>query len=184
MSHAPCRSAVRLLLFVFLLGNLSRTLLAQDGSTGAIRGTVVDVLGGRIAGASIALVSTATGFPYSTKSDDDGIFAFQLLPPGDYSARASSQGMSPQVTPNLHVDIGATTKIAFDLSVAGVKETVTVSAPPPLVDTEPDPISYLVDERAITELPLNGRRFTDLALLTPGVTPDPRGFASGANGGL
>jgi hypothetical protein len=185
MSRAPyCRTASRLLFFVFLFGNFTTTLLAQDGSTGAIRGTVVDVLGGRIPGASIALINAATGFRYSTKSDGDGIFAFQLLPPGDYSARASSQGMSPQLTPTLHVDLGATTKIAFDLSVAGVKETVTVSAPPPLVDTEPDPISYLVDERAITELPLNGRRFTDLALLTPGVTQDPRGLTSGSNGDL
>jgi len=179
-----CRCALRILLFVFLVGSLPRTVLAQDGSTGAIRGTVVDVLGGRIAGASIALVNTATGFPYSTKSDGDGVFAFQLLPPGDYTARASSAGMSPQLTPTLHVDLGAATKIAFDLSVASVTETVTVSAPPALVDTEPDPISYLVDERAITELPLNGRRFTDLALLTPGVTQDPRGLTSGSNGDL
>ncbi len=185
MSRASyCGTALRLLFFVFLFCNFPTSLLAQDGSTGAIRGTVADVLGGRIPGASIALVNTATGFRYSTKSDGDGVFAFQLLPPGDYSARASSQGMSPQLTPTLHVDLGATTKIAFDLSVAGVKETVTVSAPPLLVDTEPDPISYLVDERAITELPLNGRRFTDLALLTPGVTQDPRGLTSGSNGDL
>jgi hypothetical protein len=92
--------------------------------------------------------------------------------------------MSPQLTPHLSVEIGAAIEIHFDMSVAGARETVTVSAEPPLVATEPNPISYLIDERAITELPLNGRRFTDLALLTPGVTQDPRGLTSGSNGDL
>lgn len=163
---------------------LTISAFGQGASTGAIRGTVVDALGRRIAGAPIALVNTATGFRYSAKSDKEGVFQFQMLPTGDYSARASSSGMSPQLTPNLHVDIGAIVEIRFDLSVAGRNETVTVSAEPPLVETEPSPISFLVDERAITGLPLNGRRFTDLALLTPGVTQDPRGLTSGSNGDL
>ena len=68
--------------------------------------------------------------------------------------------------------------------MAGTKETVTVSGEPPLVETQPSGISTLIDERAINELPLNGRRFTDLALLTPGVTQDPRGLTSGSNGDL
>jgi len=177
--------------FFFLCGGiLSVTLLitmpafGQGASTGAIRGTVVDALGRRIVGAPIALVNKATGFRYSARSDKVGVFQFQLLPTGDYSARASAPGMSPQLTPNLHVDIGAAVELQFDLSVAGARETVTVSAEPPLVETEPSPVSYLIDERAITGLPLNGRRFTDLALLTPGVTQDPRGLTSGSNGDL
>src|SRR5450432_1312731 len=163
---------------------LTQFALAQDASTGAIRGTVVDAQGRRIPGASIALVNSGTGFSYSARSDSQGLFGFQLLPAGIYSARADSKGMSPQLTPNLRVDIGAVTEIEFDLSVAGAKETVTVSAEPPLVETEPNPVSYLIDERAIIGLPLNGRRFTDLALLTPGVTQDPRGLTSGSNGDL
>ena len=61
---------------------------------------------------------------------------------------------------------------------------MTVSGEPPLVDTQPTAISSLIDKRAIDELPLDGRRFTDLALLTPGVTQDPRGMTSGSNGDL
>lgn len=157
---------------------------AQDASRGAIRGTVLDASGGRIAGASIALANTATGFRYSARSNAEGMFSFQLLPPGDYSGRASYQGMSPQLAPKLHVDLGAITEVEFQLRVAGAKEAVTVSGEPPLVETQPSSISYLIDERAITGLPLNGRRFTDLALLTPGVTQDPRGLTSGSNGDL
>ncbi|MGH9528724.1 MAG: TonB-dependent receptor, partial [Terriglobales bacterium] len=156
----------------------------QGASTGAIRGTVVDAAGRRIVAAPIALVNRATGFRYTTRSDKEGVFEFQLLPAGDYLAQASSRGMSSELTPNLHVDIGAVEEIQFDLSVAGAKETITVSAEPPLVETEPSPVSYLIDERAIVGLPLNGRRFTDLALLVPGVTQDPRGLTSGSNGDL
>jgi hypothetical protein len=92
--------------------------------------------------------------------------------------------MSPQTTPGLHVDVGGTTTLEFKLAVAGTKETVTVSGEPPLVEGQPSGLSSLIDERAINELPLNGRRYTDLALLTPGVTQDPRGLTSGSNGDL
>ncbi len=158
--------------------------LSQDASTGAIRGTVIDASGSRIPGASIALVNAATGFRYGATSDAEGQFSFQLLPPGDYSARATAEKMSPQLTPKLHVDLGAITAIEFKLGVAGSKETITVSGAPPLVETQPSTVSSLIDERAITGLPLNGRRFTDLVLLTPGVTQDPRSLTSGSNGDM
>ena len=74
--------------------------------------------------------------------------------------------------------------LGFKLVVAGTKEIVTVSGEQPLVETQPSAISAVIDERAINELPLNGRRYTDLALLTPGVTQDPRGLTSGSNGDL
>jgi hypothetical protein len=72
----------------------------------------------------------------------------------------------------------------FHLTLAGAKEAVTVSGAPPIVETQPSSISAVIDERAITDLPLNGRRFTDLSLLAPGVTQDPRGLTSSSNGDL
>ena len=169
---------------VLLLLALSTTLLAQDASTGALRGSVNDSTGSLISGATVVVVNAATGFRYSVTSDADGRFLLDLLPPGDYNARAEFAGMSPQVTPKLHVDVGGATEVNFRLSIAGVKETLTVSGAPPLVETQPTSISTMIDERAISELPLNGRRFTDLALLAPGVTQDPRGLTSASNGDL
>ncbi|HLB88900.1 MAG TPA: TonB-dependent receptor [Terriglobales bacterium] len=163
---------------------LATVALAQDASTGALRGTVTDAAGSRIAGATVVLVNTATGLRYSTATDSEGRFAFELLPPGDYSARTESAGMSPQTAPHLHVDVGGATELELKLAVAGAKESVTVSGEPQLIETQPSGVSSLIDERAINELPLNGRRFTDLALLTPGVTQDPRGLTSGSNGDL
>jgi hypothetical protein len=169
-----------LLLFSFCLINAS----AQDASTGAISGSVTDSSGSFIAGASIAAADVATGRRYSATSDEQGHFVVEFIPPGDYSARAEFPGMSPQVAPQLHVELGATTELVFKLSVAGARETVTVSDAPPLVETQPTAITSYIDERAINDLPLNGRRFTDLALLAPGVTQDPRGLTSSSNGDL
>ena len=157
---------------------------AQDASTGALRGTVLDSSGSRIADATITLVSDPTGFRYSISSDSEGRFGFELLPPGDYLARATASGMSPQVTPPLHVAVGGVTEIDFKLTVAGTRETVTVSGAPPLVETQPTAVSSFIETKAIEELPLDGRRFTDLALMTPGVSQDPRGMTSGSNGDL
>ncbi len=157
---------------------------AQDAATGAIHGTVVDLHELRIPGATIAVVNTATGARYSVTSDAEGRFALDLLPPGDYSARVVAQDMSPQITPQLHVDVGAAAELQFRLSVAGALEHVSVSGAPALVDTQPAAVSTLLDARAIADLPINGRRFSDLMLLSPGVTQDPRSLTSATNGDL
>jgi hypothetical protein len=158
-------------------------LAAQD-STGAIRGNVLDVTGSRITQASIVVVNSATGTRYTATSDAEGGFAFDLLPPGDYSARVTAAGMSAQVTPQLHVDVGGAAALQFRLTVAGAHENVTVSGAPALVETQPGAVSTLLDERALNDLPLDGRRFSDLALLSSGVTQDPRSLTSSTNGDL
>src|SRR5580693_1909659 len=163
---------------------LLSSALAQDAATGAIHGTVVDLHDLRIPGATIAVVNTATGARYSVTSDAEGRFAIDLLPPGDYSARVEAKDMSPQITPQLHVDVGAAAELQFRLNVAGALEHVSVSGTPALVDTKTTAVSTLLDERAIADLPLNGRRFSDLILLSPGVTQDPRSLTSATNGDL
>src|SRR5579863_4314720 len=159
-------------------------LAAQDAATGAIHGAVLDPTGSRIAQATIVAVNSATGTRYTTTSNSEGRFSLDLLPPGDYSARAVADKMSPQETPPLHVDVGAAAEIEFHLTIATAQEKVTVSGAPALVDTQPAAVSTLLDERAIADLPLNGRRFSDLMLLSPGVTQDPRSLTSATNGDL
>jgi hypothetical protein len=172
----------RALLIICILSSLSA--YSQDAATGALRGTVLDPTGSRIAQASIVAVNAATGARYSATSDAEGRFSLDLLPPGDYTARAVAQGMSPQVTPTLHIEVGAAAELDFHLSIAGAQEKVTVSGAPQLVDTKTSAVSTLLDERAIADLPINGRRFSDLMLLSPGVTQDPRSLTSATNGDL
>jgi hypothetical protein len=176
-----CILIVHILAHSLLLVPLAR---AQDSATGAIRGTVVDPHGLRIAKAEIVAVNTATGRRYSVATDSEGRFALDLLPPGDYSARAVAQGMSPQITPQLHIEVGAAAEIEFRLAIAGAQENITVSGDPQLVETQPSAVSTILDDRALQDLPLNGRRFSDLMLLSPGVTQDPRSLTSSTSGDL
>src|SRR5579862_3523367 len=170
---------------VFILFTLfTLQLVAQDSATGSLRGNVLDPSGSRLARASLVVVNLGTGARYTATTDTEGSFALELLPPGDYSARVEAEGMSPQVTPQLHVDVGGTAQLEFRLSLAGAQETLTVSAAPALVETKPSAVSTLLDERALNDFPLNGRRFSDLALFSPGVTQDPRSLTSSTNGDL
>jgi hypothetical protein len=177
------RAATALALALFTIVTFTPAA-PQDSATGSIRGTVFDFASGRIAQASIVVVNTATGMRYTATSDAAGRFALDLLPSGDYSARVAAQGMSPQVTPPMHVDIGGSSELEFRLTVAGVQESLTVSAAPALVETQPSAVSTLLDERAVNDFPLNGRRFSDLALFSPGVSQDPRSLTSATNGDL
>ena len=172
------------LLLALVLLLTCRPGAAQDAATGAIRGSVFDPSGGRITQATIVAVNSATGARYSNTSDSEGRYSLDLLPPGDYTARAVANKMSPQVTPTLRVEIGTAAELDFHLSIAGAQENVTVSGAPQLVEIQPAPVSTLVDERGIADLPLNGRRFSDLMLLSPGVTQDPRSLTSATNGDL
>ena len=174
-------STLALILFLLMLASV--VVPAQDAS-GSIRGTVYDSAGGGVAQASVVIVNTATGLRFAATSDAEGAFAFDLLQPGDYSARVTAQGMSPQVTPQLHVDVGAAAVLEFRLIITGVHENVTVSGAPALVEPQTSTVSTLLDERAVNDVPLNGRRFSDLALFSPGVTQDPRSLTSATNGDL
>ena len=102
----------RLCLFIAIICFALRGF-AQDVSTGAVRGMVVDPSGNRIANASIVVLNDATGVHYEHFSDGQGRFAFELLPPGDYSARATAEGMSPQVSPGVRV--GLSVGVRYDL---------------------------------------------------------------------
>jgi hypothetical protein len=159
-------------------------LPAQDSATGSIHGTVLDLSGARVPQASIVVVNSGTGVRYSATSDSEGHFTLDLLSPGDYSARVEATGMLPQVTPQLHVDVGGGAELTYRLKVAGAEESLTVSGAQAMVETKPAAVSMLLDERAMNDFPLNGRRFSDLTLFSPGVTQDPRGLTSATNGDL
>jgi hypothetical protein len=143
---------------------------------------MLDAQGASITNADIVAIRAETGIRNHSATDSAGRFVMDLLPPGVYSARAEAEGMSPQISPPITVDVGAIAQLTFKLRVAGPKETITVSDEPRLGQTDSSAVSALVDQRAIKDLPLNGRRFTDLLLLAPGVTQDRRGPTSGSNG--
>ena len=122
-------------LFTFLVfSSVCLRVAAQDSVTGSMRGIVTDFGGALISQATVVVVNNATGVRYVATSDAEGCFAMEL-PPGEYSARVEAPGMSPEITPQLHIDVGGTAQIAFHLKIAGAQESMTVSAAPLVVET-------------------------------------------------
>jgi outer membrane receptor protein involved in Fe transport len=169
---------------VIFLVCLIPSAAAQDASTGSIRGTVSDPAGGRIVGAQVVAVNSATGITYTAQTNREGAFVFDLLPPGDYGVRADAPGMRSELRPAQHVPVGGAVQLDFRLVMAVVNEAVTVSEPPSQVELESSAVSSVIDQRAIADLPLNGRRFSDLSLLDSDVAQDPRSLTSSSNGDL
>ena len=156
--------------------------LAQDSSTGVLRGRVLDPAGAPLSAASITLSSSETGAERQASSDRDGRFTFDLVPAGDYRLIVAAGTFAPYERDGIHIDPAQASEVEIRMSAR--QEKVTVSGETPLVETQSSSVGNVIEEQAIQNLPLNGRRFQDLALLTPGVTTDPRGLTSASNGDL
>ncbi|HKH66863.1 MAG TPA: carboxypeptidase-like regulatory domain-containing protein, partial [Reyranella sp.] len=144
---------------------------AQTSAT--IAGTASDTSGGALPGVTLALRNTATGLARATTSTPDGRFIFAGIPAGTYELRAELAGFRPVVRQNLVVTVAQSLSVPLVMDVGGVEQAVTVSGAASGVNTATSELSFLVGEQAIETLPLNGRNFTDLALLQPGVLAYP-----------
>ncbi len=168
---------------VFFLLFFSHLIFAQDASTTAIRGTVSDSTEARVVGAHISVVGTASGIARQTQTDGQGTFIVEMLPPGEYWVRVEARGMGKQEQ-QVRPEIGGAATVTFLLLPGVGRQYVEVASRVTILDSVSSDVSHVIDEKTIEETPLNGRRFTDLALLTPGVTQDPRSLTSGSNGDL
>lgn len=166
----------RLVTFVaaLLLAVPATSAFAQSQATTAeINGRVTDAQGGVLPGATVTATSAATGYNRSVVTNGEGFYALPLLPPGTYDLVAELSGFAPQKR-TVVLNVGATLTINPQLQIGGVQETVTVEAGSPLVETSATVRTTTVDADAISNLPINGRRFQDFVTLTPTVQVDPQ----------
>src|SRR5271165_4021600 len=173
-------SAAISLLIVLLL---PPRIFAQDGSS-ALSGVVEDITGARVASAAVAVANPENGFHREAVADTAGNFSFGMLLPGRYIVSAWTTGMATPAGTPVELYVGGVEQVQLRLAPIGRTETVAVSDQPEAMETQSSGVSHVIPQQAIASLPLNGRRFTDLALLTPGVTQDPRGLTSNSNGDL
>ena len=175
-------SLCSLLALAFMLAT-SAPCSAQDGST-SLQGIIEDATGARIASAEIVIRDSSRGFRMETKTDAQGTFNFGMLPPGRYDVAASAPGMATRTSRGVELLVGGVSVVELRLPPAAAVQTVNVIAAPVMLETQSGELSSVVTQMSIESLPLNGRRFTDLALLSSDVVPDPRGLTSGSNGDL
>ena len=172
------RGRAIVVLLAFLL--LTSYLFAQTDS-GRVRGTVTDPQGLVVNGASVVLTNTETARNQTATTGSSGDFDFGVVPRGHYKIDVQQRGFK-SASAEFVLEVSQVKEVNFQLQLGQSAETVDVSGAVPLIDVESSSTGEVIQGRQITELPLNGRNFTQLALLTPGVTRGDYGDqASGVN---
>jgi hypothetical protein len=160
--------------------SLTLTLSAQS-TNGTINGRVLDPSNKVIGGADILVINDATGMKYSGKTNDDGIYVLPNLPPGPYRLQVSKLGFKTIIKPDVVLNIQDALSINFTLPIGAAFEIVTVEGGASMINTNDASVSTVVDQTYVKNMPLNGRSFQDLILLTPGtVTQTPQLISSNA----
>jgi hypothetical protein len=157
-----------LLVFFFTLA-LAHTAFAQI-TAATVSGMIKDQTGGVLPGVDVVVTNTNTGLTRSGVTDANGYFTIPGLPPGTYETRASLAGFGTAVERvTLVLAVAQETGLNLTLNVTGTVESITVVGVSSIVDTRSAAISAVVTGKTISELPLNGRNYIELALLQPGV---------------
>jgi outer membrane receptor protein involved in Fe transport len=149
---------------------------AQSATTGAVGGTIYDPSGSVLAGVQITVLNVATGETRSTVTRASGEYRITDLPPGTYTVTVTAPGFQTYKAVQVPVALGSVSDIAPKLVVGNVSETVEVTDDAPLMHTQSSEVSSIVDQNMIDNLPINGRRYSNFALLTPGVVSNSDGF--------
>jgi hypothetical protein len=145
------------------------TPAAAQQTTGNIQGRIIDAQKAAVPGVTVTAKSASTGFTRTEVSDAEGIYRLNALPVGSYDVHAELAGFKAYDAKGIVVNLSATTDLNVDLKLAGVTESVQVTAESPLIQTSNSSVGGVVDVGRIESLPLNGRQFANLAATIPGV---------------
>jgi Carboxypeptidase regulatory-like domain len=149
--------------------------------TGNLVGTVRDPSGAVLSGVTVTATNMDTGASTVVKTEASGNFVITPLKIGRYSVSVEAAGFRKEVRPNIVLDVQQTIRLDFALKVGSVTQTTEVSGAAPLLETENASLGDVVTAETVEELPLNGRRYTDLAELTAGVAKVIEGPVNGGN---
>jgi hypothetical protein len=179
MNSMFCRRAVA---FLFVACILLVHISAYADTNATISGLVTDPQGRAVTDTTIILTNVNTGSAYQTKTNGEGIYRLNGLQPGIYRANVSKDGFKSIVKADIELHVQDQLSINFALQLGSVMETVTVEAGAPLINTQDASVSTVVDRKYVENMPLNGRSFQDLILLTPGVVTNTPQSTSGSLG--
>jgi len=164
-------------LLVAFLTAFGGAALAQ--STAALNGTVTDATGALVPNAQVVVTNQATGVESATQTDTAGAYLFPALPIGIYRLEVKASSFQTAVISSLKLDVATALTQNVQLIVGQATDKVVIIAEAALVDTATTGVGQVINDKTVQEIPLNGRHFTDLSLLTTGtVTPPANGFLS------
>ena len=158
---------------------------SADNLYASIKGTVADPTGAMMAGVKVTATNTATGVTYSAASNKDGLYDFLQLPVGNYTVRAEQSGFKKFQASGIHIDLNQVYNLPIALTVGAVSEEIIVEANPVQVQQTDMQLGSTISGQQIVDIPLNGRNWTQLQQLQPGIvgTSDRFGGNNGAYSG-
>ena len=168
-----CASNMRTLcraLLVLLMCSVVAVNLHAQVAGGTISGTVTDSSGRVINNVQITITNLATGVTRDVTTNEDGFYSAPNILPGTYQAKFTAQGFKGELRTGIEITVGASVGLDQQLRVGAVGETVEVQSEVPAVQLSTSDMSAVVNATTVRELPLNGRSWTDLAQLQPGVS--------------
>lgn len=168
MSSAEFRGSGAVCCVVALMVCLLPSAFAQS-TGGRIIGRVSDSTGAVVSGVTVTLVNEATSVSRNTKTSDTGDYTFVEVTPGNYHVEYELQGFKKDVVKNIVLELNQVLTLNATLQAGGTQETVEVSSQAPLVDTSSTQLGAVVDDRTVSQLPLNARDTYQFLQLQPGV---------------
>ncbi len=166
--------------FAFLVAALcwSPVRLTAQTVNGAFHGTVTDASAGVIPGATVEVKNLATGASRQATTNDTGFYTITQLPPGHYAFTISKQGFATATKADVELLVNQDAEADYTLKVGQVTQQVEVTSAPPPLQTASATLGQVIGSQQVVDLPLNGRQFTQLVLLTPGAAPKESGQQS------
>jgi outer membrane receptor protein involved in Fe transport len=173
------KSMRQLRYFLILLLVSCLPSLAQLANTTKLLGNVTDKSGAPVAGASVSAVNTASRDTYKATTTNDGLYTFEFLRVGIYNITAQKDGFEALTRQNVVVDANQTVRADLVLEVGIVSQHIEVQATNPPISTDDAAVKEIISQKAIADLPLNGRDPLQLAITTPGVILGPKSSSTG-----
>ena len=166
MRPRPSSTVLVVLAVVALFGARA---LPQDITNATLNGTVLDTSGRAVVRALVSLRDVSMNQTYSATANDVGYYVVTNLPPGNYDLTVQYTGFGKFTQTGIALNVGQTATINVTLQVVSAGETVVVTGEAPVIEPTRTEVSQVIDAKQIVSLPTSTRRFTDFALLTPGV---------------
>ena len=173
----------RLFALIVVMGVIIGSGLAQ--STATLAGAVTDPSGAVVSNARITVQSLATGIDRVLVTDEAGLYVVPSLEPGDYQVQVAATGFSLYTVKKVTLDVDQRVTVNMALAVSSAGETVQVEATSTQIETQTMTVGQVIDRNTVQNIPLNGRHFLDLTVLTPGgVVAPTSGSLTAASRGL
>src|SRR5580698_9363671 len=153
---------------------ITATAVIAQTFRGTVLGTVTDKSGAVIAGAKVSVKNTNTGLERTTLTSADGSYSIPELPIGSYTVTVTQAGFQTSTTTAIAVDVAEERRVDISLKPGQVSQQIEVSAETlPLVETTSNTLGGVLTQETVKDLAINGRDYTKLIFLTPGVTGSP-----------